>query len=63
MKKHVLEIIACPECKGDLQLKISEEENEEVITGEFHCPNCYKSYPIQEGIPNMLPPAPSKSAP
>lgn len=56
MKKHLLEIIACPICKGGLQLKDSKEDNGEVVTGELYCPQCSRSYAIEEGIPNLLPP-------
>ena len=41
MKKDLLEIIACPICKGDLELQSSEEDNGEVITGKLYCPKCY----------------------
>lgn len=58
MKKSLLEIIACPVCKGTLQLKASEEakDDEEIITGKLYCPACSHHYSISEGIPNLLPP-------
>ncbi len=55
MKKDLLEIIACPICKGDLELQSSEEDNGEVITGKLYCPKCLKCYSIKDGIPNLLP--------
>ena len=58
MKKRLLEMIACPVCKGDLQLKVSKEDDREVITGELYCPACSHHYPIRERIPNLLPPEP-----
>ena len=33
MKKDLMEILACPVCKGELELKVEEEESEEVISG------------------------------
>ncbi len=63
MKKDLLEIIACPICKGDLELQSSEEDNGEVITGKLYCPKCLKYYSIKDGIPNLLPPAMDSSAP
>lgn len=51
-----MEILACPVCKGDLILNIEKEEGNEVISGTLHCPRCNEYYPIEEGIPNMLPP-------
>ncbi len=56
MKRDLMEILACPVCKGDLQLKVSEEDGREVITGELYCQKCSQHYFIEEGIPNLLPP-------
>ncbi len=51
-----MDILACPVCKGDLVLNVSEEDEKEVIKGTIFCPACEIHYPIDEGIPNMLPP-------
>lgn len=51
-----MEILACPVCKGDLELKIDEEKDGEVISGTIICKKCGEKYPIEDGIPNMLPP-------
>lgn len=42
--KALLEILACPACKGDVALK----ENRIVCTA------CGKKYPVKDGIPIML---------
>ncbi len=55
-RKSLMEIIACPTCKGTLQLKISEQDKREVITEKLYCPKCSQCYSIEEGIPNLLPP-------
>ncbi len=52
-----MQILACPVCKGGLQLNVDEEEGEEVVTGSLYCPNCQYSYPIIDTIPNLLPPS------
>ena len=57
MKKDLMEILACPVCKGELELKVEAEDGEEVITGELICDKCTESYPIEEAIPNLLPPS------
>ena len=57
MKKELMEILACPVCKGELELKVETEEGEEVITGELVCHQCNETYPIEEAIPNLLPPS------
>ena len=55
MKKDLLKIHCCPTCKGELKLKIEEEEKGEIIKGNFTCKKCNCSYPIEDGIPNLLP--------
>lgn len=56
MKKQLMRILACPVCKGDLQLKVNKEEGEEIVTGSLYCSACDYSYPIVDTIPNLLPP-------
>jgi len=56
MRKDLMEILACPVCKGQLKLSIQEEEGEEVIRGMLHCEQCKEDYPIIDSIPNLLPP-------
>ena len=57
MKKELMDILACPIWKGDLELNIEEEdENGEVVRGTLYCRNCDERYPIEDGIPNLLPP-------
>jgi uncharacterized protein YbaR (Trm112 family) len=56
MKKDLMEILACPVCKGSLELKAEEEDEREVITGSLYCARCSYRYPIRETIPNLLPP-------
>ncbi len=57
MKPELLDILICPECKGKLDLGVSEKENEEIIEGTLTCQSCKEVYPIRDSIPNMLPPA------
>jgi uncharacterized protein YbaR (Trm112 family) len=56
MKKELMNILVCPVCQGDLELKVTEENNDEVVTGSLRCSRCGVAYPIKETIPNMLPP-------
>ncbi|MFH1484972.1 MAG: methytransferase partner Trm112 [Chloroflexota bacterium] len=57
MRKSLMEILACPVCKGTLQLNVEEEDETEVITGTLYCAKCNEHYPIKESIPNLLPPS------
>ena len=56
MKKDLMEILACPVCKGELELTVTEEKGDEVITGSLYCAKCDYRYPISDAIPNLLPP-------
>lgn len=56
MKRNLLDILACPICKGDLKLEAEEENEVEIISGKLICGKCKVEYPIEDGIPNMLPP-------
>jgi uncharacterized protein len=56
MKRELMEILVCPVCKGELQLNVEEENEKEIVTGHLHCAKCAENYPIQDTIPNLLPP-------
>ena len=56
MKKDLMDILACPLCKSPLELKVDEEDGNEVIKGSLYCGKCNESYPIEDSIPNLLPP-------
>ncbi|NOR60418.1 MAG: Trm112 family protein [Methanosarcinales archaeon] len=56
MKHELMEILCCPMCKGDLVLTVDEEKDKEIIKGSLFCGKCDEHYPIEDGIPNMLPP-------
>lgn len=56
MKRDLMEILACPVCKGTLELRVDEENAEEIVTGALLCAACSETYPIQDTIPNLLPP-------
>ena len=55
MKKDMIDILCCPTCKGDLGLKVEKEEKGEITTGSFTCKKCKCTYPIEDGIPDLLP--------
>ncbi len=51
-----MDILACPVCKGELELSMEEENETEIVTGSLYCPKCAVNYPIVDAIPNLLPP-------
>ncbi len=44
--KELLDILACPACKGNI---VYDQDNEKLI-----CQKCGRRYPIRDGIPVML---------
>lgn len=46
LDKQLLDILACPKCKNDLEYK---QEEEQLI-----CNHCHLIYPIKNDIPVML---------
>ncbi|MFA5063752.1 MAG: Trm112 family protein [Candidatus Omnitrophota bacterium] len=42
--KQLIEILACPGCKGDVELK-----DKKIV-----CKKCGRKYPVKGGIPVML---------
>jgi len=54
MKRSLMEILRCPKCKGELELNVIQEEDE-IEEGTLECGKCDITYPIEEGIPNMIP--------
>ncbi|MFQ5910166.1 MAG: methytransferase partner Trm112 [Thermoplasmata archaeon] len=56
MKKDLMDILCCPVCKSDLELKVENEEGDEILVGDLFCSKCSHTYRIEDGIPNLLPP-------
>ena len=55
MKRELMDILACPVCKGGLKLGVTYENETEVVSGSLYCPRCDVHYPIVDTIPNLLP--------
>ncbi len=60
MKESILKIVVCPICKIPFELKDAVIDGNEITSGNLYCPKCQHSYPIVDGIPNLLPPDPDK---
>ncbi len=55
MRRNLLDILCCPTCKGPLTLDVESEQSHEIARGTLYCATCHIYYPIEEGIPNLLP--------
>ena len=51
LDKRLLEILACPRCKGELEYQVDSKENDR---GKLTCRSCRLVYAIERDIPNML---------
>jgi len=56
MRPDLLEILRCPLCKGELELSVLARDAEEIVRGTLTCRKCRVDYPIDDGIPDLLPP-------
>ena len=54
MKEDLMKLLACPVCKRELELELTEEKAGEIWTGSLTCTACHERYPISEGIPSFL---------
>jgi uncharacterized protein YbaR (Trm112 family) len=58
MKRELMAILACPQCKDELTLDVDNEDkvSGEVLDGRLNCLTCGRAYMIVEGIPDLRPP-------
>ena len=56
MRMELMDILVCPICKGDLDLTVAKRDGDEIVEGDLRCQECGERYPIEDTIPNMLPP-------
>lgn len=53
MNKWLLDILACPACKG--AVRVTDDRGDDVITqGSLVCQSCGARYPILDGVPRMV---------
>jgi uncharacterized protein YbaR (Trm112 family) len=63
MKEELMEILCCPVDKHELELEVENRDDEEILAGQLVCTECGETYPIEDGIPNLLPPDMRDEAP
>jgi uncharacterized protein YbaR (Trm112 family) len=51
LDKDLLDILACPKCKGELEYK-SDKDNDK--NGQLTCQKCKLLYRVEDDIPIML---------
>ena len=56
MRRDLLPLLACPDCRGALELE-GDDTSAEVVGGSLRCRACGTAFPIEDGIPRLLPSA------
>jgi uncharacterized protein YbaR (Trm112 family) len=56
MKEDLMDILVDPVDKAPLELVVDERDGEDIISGQLIGTETGEVYPIEEGIPNLLPP-------
>ena len=57
MRRELVELLVCPVTREPLKLEVvSEDEHGDVIEGALVSERINFRYPIEDGIPNLLPP-------
>ena len=55
MRRCLVDKLACPECRGDMELAKAVEENAiRVLQGTLRCVPAAKCYPIEKGVPRLV---------
>jgi ubiquinone/menaquinone biosynthesis C-methylase UbiE/uncharacterized protein YbaR (Trm112 family) len=55
MRRCLVELLACPECRGAIELAECREENAvRVLRGTLRCTACGQTYPIDKGVPRLV---------
>lgn len=54
MKEKLLDLLACPECGGDISLTHQTKlEEKEILEGVLQCAKCWREYKIVRGVPRF----------
>lgn len=57
MRKDLVRIVCCPVHKSPLKLTVEKSDDHgDILEGSLRCTTCKFDYPIEAGIPNLLPP-------
>jgi uncharacterized protein YbaR (Trm112 family) len=54
MRPRLLDLLACPACRGELSCTTTRAEGEEIVAGTLACAACRHAYPIEHGIPRFV---------
>lgn len=55
MKERLVQLLACPDCGGELDLEAGRREGDEIMDARLECRSCRRGFPVVRGIPRLLP--------
>lgn len=55
MKERLLELLACPDCGGELAMEAGRRDGDEITDARLECSGCGRGFPVYRGIPRLLP--------
>jgi len=56
MRRSLLAILACPDCRGSVELSgVESEDDAGIVNGTLKCTKCAREFRIIDGIPHMMP--------
>lgn len=53
MRLEFINFLVCPACASELQLRLDEQQGDEVWSGSLNCGSCQQQYAIVDGIPHL----------
>jgi uncharacterized protein YbaR (Trm112 family)/ubiquinone/menaquinone biosynthesis C-methylase UbiE len=56
MRARVVDLVVCPKCRGRLEVRPGIVDGDEIASGTLICSACRAEYPIDGGVPRLLPP-------
>jgi uncharacterized protein YbaR (Trm112 family) len=62
MRPEFVELLGCPSCGGGLALRPEVESEGHVLEGSLCCASCSAAFPIERGVPRLLPDDRNRSA-
>ena len=55
MRKDLFDYLCCPECRGELDLSVDNEDDYGIESGKLSCTKCDGVYPVINHIPRFVP--------
>ena len=55
MQPDLVEVLACPACRGDLKVdSVDERRGRHIYRGRLTCTTCSENYPIERSVPRLV---------